>query len=187
MIAPLEIPVTAPAAARAAALEALVPVLTTPRLVLRAPRLADFDALHSITGSDRAVFEGGPSTEAQSWSDFCSMTATWMLRGHGMWTVQTRADDVAGFVLIGCEPGDREHELGWLLVDAFEGIGLAQEAARAARAYAWDQLSVPSLVSYIAPGHTRSERLAARLGAIPDGTIYDGRVAIWRHMRGHDG
>ncbi len=183
MIAPVAIPVTPPAAARAAALEAIVPVLTTPRTRLRAPRLTDFDALHSITGSDRGSFVGGPWTEAESWSDFCLMTATWLLRGHGMWTVETRNADVAGFVLIGCEPGDREHELGWLLVDAFEGMGLAHEAARAARAFAWGPLAVPSLVSYIPTGHVRSERLAARLDAVPDGTTCGDGIAVWRHPR----
>ncbi|MCK0168055.1 GNAT family N-acetyltransferase [Jannaschia sp. S6380] len=183
MIAPATIPVTSPAAARARALESVVPVLRTARCTLRAPRLADFGALHSITGSDRAVFEGGPFTPAQSWADFCGMTATWLLRGHGMWTIET-GSDVAGFVLIGTEPGDEEHELGWLLCDGHEGRGLAFEAAKAARDHAWSALALPSLVSYIAPGNTRSEALARRLGAAPDGTILDGRITVWRHPRG---
>ncbi|MGB3409541.1 MAG: GNAT family N-acetyltransferase, partial [Jannaschia sp.] len=183
MIAPCTIPVSPRAAARAAALEAVVPRLTTPRTILRAPRLTDYDALHSITGSARNSFEGGPSTPEESWADFCGMTATWLLRGHGMWTVETRAGDVAGFVLIGCEPGDREHELGWLMCDAFEGLGLASEAAQAARGHGWTDLNLPSLVSYIAPGNTRSEAVATRLGAAPDGTLYGGQIVVWRHRR----
>ncbi|MEM7710920.1 MAG: GNAT family N-acetyltransferase, partial [Pseudomonadota bacterium] len=179
--APVALPVTAPAAARAAALEAVVPLLRTPRTILRAPRLADFDHLHAITGTDRAVFEGGPSTPAETWSDLCGRTATWLLRGHGLWTVETRAGDVAGFVLIGLEPGDEEHELGWLLRPEFEGLGLATEAATAARHHAWHALRVPSLVSYVAPGNTRSEAVARRLGAAPDGTLLDGAITIWRH------
>ncbi|SFJ35411.1 GNAT family N-acetyltransferase [Jannaschia pohangensis] len=180
MIAPRTIPVAPAAAARAAALEAAVPVLQTPRAVLRAPRLTDYDALHSITGSARAEFEGGPSTEAESWSDFCGMTATWLLRGHGMWTMEA-GGHVAGFILIGTEPGDREHELGWLLCAPFEGMGLAHEGARAARDFARETLALPSLVSYIAPGNARSERLARRLGARPDGTLLDGQITVWRH------
>ncbi|WP_298436427.1 GNAT family N-acetyltransferase [uncultured Jannaschia sp.] len=183
MIAPVTIPVVPAAARTAAALEAVVPVLRTSRTVLRAPRLGDYDALHSITGSARGVFEGGPSTEVESWADFCGMTATWLLRGHGMWTVETRAGAVAGFVLIGTEPGDAEHELGWLMTDAFEGRGLATEAALAARDHAWGALRLPSLVSYIAPGNTRSEAVARRLGAAPDGTMLDGQINVWRHPR----
>lgn len=181
MIAPRIIPVTPPAAARAASLEQIVPVLRTARCVLRAPRLTDFDALHAITGSERIGLTG-PSTPAESWADFCSMTATWMLRGHGMWTVE-HADDIAGFVLIGTEPGDREHELGFLLTPEHEGRGLALEAATAARDHARSVLRLPSLVSYVARGNTRSERLAARLGARPDGTLFDGRVTVWRHWK----
>ncbi len=183
MIAPVTLPVPAPAADRAALLEAAVPVLHTARTMLRAPRLTDFDALHAITGTDRSAFEGGPSTLEESWQDFCGMTATWLLRGHGLWTIQTRGGDVAGFVLIGLEPGDEEHELGWLLRAEFEGQGLATEAARAANAHAWQALRVPSLVSYITPGNTRSEAVATRLGATPDGTIMGGRITIWRHPR----
>ncbi|UWQ18739.1 GNAT family N-acetyltransferase [Jannaschia sp. M317] len=184
MIAPVTIPVAPEAARQAALLDAVVPVLRTSRTTLRAPRLTDFDALHSITGSDRAAFEGGPSTPAESWADFCGMTALWLLRGHGLWTIETRAGDVAGFVLIGTEPGDREHELGWLMVAEFEGMGLATEAARAALGHAWTALNLPSLVSYIAPGNTRSEAVARRLGATPDGTMYDGQIVTWRHLRG---
>ncbi|KIT14728.1 GNAT family N-acetyltransferase [Jannaschia aquimarina] len=183
MIAPLDIPVTDPSATCAAAITSAIPTLRTSRTVLRAPRLADFDALQAIMGSQRAVHAGGPSNPVETWGDFCAMTAIWLLRGHGMWTVETRADDVAGFVLIGTEPGDREHELGFLFAEAFEGLGLATEAATAARDFAWTRLRLPSLVSYIAPGNTRSERLARRLGATVDGTILDGTVAVWRHPR----
>ncbi len=182
MIAPLAIPVTPPAAAQAAALDAIVPRLTTVRCTLRAPRLGDFDTLQGITGSGRAATVGGPSTPAETWADFCGLTATWLLRGHGMWTVE-HGGEVAGFVLIGTEPGDREHELGWLLTAGHEGRGLAFEAAEAARDYAWNSLRLPSLVSYIAPGNTRSERLATRLGAHPDGTLHDGQLAVWRHWK----
>lgn len=184
MIAPLAIPVTPPAAAQAAALDAVVPRLATPRCTLRAPRLGDFDTLQDITGSGRADTIGGPSTPAETWADFCTSTTTWLLRGHGMWTVELADGDIAGFVLIGTEPGDREHELGWLLTAEHEGRGLAFEAAAAARDHAWSALRLPSLVSYIAPGNARSEQLATRLGAVPDGTLHDGRIGVWRHRRG---
>ncbi|GIT91199.1 N-acetyltransferase [Jannaschia pagri] len=181
MIGPCTIPTTPAAVAQAAALEALVPKLRTPRTTLRAPRLSDFEALHGITGSDRNAFEGGPSTPEETWTDFCGMTATWILRGHGLWTVDTYGGDVAGFVLIGTEPGDEEHELGWLLCAPYEGMGLATEAAMAARTHAQKTLNLPSLVSYIAPGNARSEAVAQRLGAVPDGTILNDQVTIWRH------
>ncbi|WP_209313559.1 GNAT family N-acetyltransferase [Jannaschia formosa] len=180
MTIPTAIPLPPAAAARAAALRSAVPVLRTARCVLRAPELGDFDALHAILGSERGADMGGPFTREETWSDLCGQTATWLLRGHGMWTVE-HAGAAAGFVLIGTEPGDREHELGWLLTAEHEGRGLAFEAASAARDHARGALALPSLVSYVAIGNRRSERLAERLGARADGTLYDGAVAVWRH------
>jgi len=190
MIAPLAIPVTGPAATRAAALAAQVPALDTPRTRLRAPHLTDFDALQSIMGAGRGIHAGGPATPAETWADFARATATWLLRGHGMWSVETRDDGrVAGFVLIGAEPGDLEHELGFLFTASGEGRGLAEEAATAARHHAWDALDLPSLVSYVATGNDRAERLMHRMGAMRDGILpgtgsMSGEdVTIWRHAR----
>lgn len=181
MLAPRDIPVTPPAAGLAARLAAAIPVLRTSRCTLRGPRLADFDVLQAIMGGPRGAQAGGPLEPGECWADFCQATAVWLLRGHGMWTVE-HAGDVAGFVLIGTEPGDREHELGFLFDAAAEGRGLAHEAAAAARDHAWSALRLPSLVSYVTVGNVRSEALARRLGAAPDGTLI-GDVAVWRHPR----
>ena len=179
---PIAIPVTPPAAARAGAMGTLVPRLATPRCLLRAPRLGDFDAFGEIGAADRDGHMGGPMGPEEAWADFARMCATWLLRGHGAWAVE-HGGETAGFVLIGTEPGDREHELGWLFLPAFRGRGLATEAAAAARDHAWAALGLPSLVSYVAVGNAPSERLAARLGARPDGTADDGAVTVWRHPR----
>ena len=185
MIAPLDIPVTGPAATRAAEMAALVPVLQTPRTRLRAPHLSDFEPLHAIMGGPRGVHAGGPNTPAETWADLAHATATWLLRGHGMWTVETAgamSGQVAGFVLIGTEPGDLEHELGFLFTAEHEGCGLAEEAATAARYHAWAALRLPSLVSYVATGNDRAERLMHRMGADRDGTLDGGRLTVWRHL-----
>ena len=182
MIAPLGIRVTAPAATRAAALSAAIPVLETARTRLRAPHLSDFDALHAIMASERGIHAGGPNSAVETWADMARATATWLLRGHGMWTVEAPGtlEGVAGFVLIGTEPGDLEHELGFLFAAAAEGQGLAEEAATAARHHAWSALRLPSLVSYVAPGNDRAERLMHRMGADRDGTVRE--MTVWRHL-----
>lgn len=183
-IAPLAIRVTGPAATRAAALAEAVPVLTTDRCRLRAPHLTDYDALNAIMASKRGVHAGGPTTPTETWADFARSTATWLLRGHGMWTVEAtdRGGEVAGFVSIGVEPGDMEHELGFLLTEGHEGRGLAEEAATAARHFAWADLRLPTLVSYVSVGNDRAERLMHRMGADRDGVLFDGSVAVWRHL-----
>ena len=182
---PPAIPTTPRADLLATALQRHVPRIETARAVLRAPRQSDFAALQEIMGAARGVHAGGPLSPAACWADFCGATATWLLRGHGLWTV-TEGRAVAGFVMISTEPGDREHELGFLLREDWEGTGLAFEAAAAARDHAWGKLRLPSLVSYVAAGNARSEALCRRLGAAPDGTADEGRVAVWRHPNPED-
>lgn len=180
MTAPWTHPLTAGCAAQAARVAACVPVLRTPRLTLRAPVLADFAAWAEIVCSDRGTHIGGPFSQDEAWDDFCRAVAVWMLRGHGLWTVTVGEGEVAGFALVGFEPGDAEPELGFLFRAAFEGKGLALEAAAAARDHAFDVLGLPALASYVAPENPRSARLAARLGAecLPD--LLDGSQ-VWRH------
>jgi hypothetical protein len=59
---------------------------------------------------------------------------------------------------------------------------LAEEAATAARFHAWAALRLPSLVSYVAVGNDRAERLMHRMGADPDGLMWDDTVTVWRHL-----
>ncbi|WP_145106523.1 GNAT family N-acetyltransferase [Cereibacter sediminicola] len=172
-------PLTREAAIQAAGIAAALPELRTARLRLRAPRLDDFGTYAEIMSSDRGLHVGGPMDPAEAWDDFCRMVATWLLRGHGLWSVEGRGG-LLGFVLIGMEPGDPEPELGFLFTAEAEGQGYAQEAAEAARAHAFRALGLPGLVSCIAPENFRSRRLAERLGARPDPGTLDG-VLVYRH------
>lgn len=187
MMHPWERPSTGPAAALAARFGALVPAIATGPLTLRAPRIEDFDAWAEIERGPRGRFVGGPMTRSDAWRNFAQSVATWLLRGHGLWTVAAREGDaVLGFVLLGFEPGDREPELGFLFRAAAEGRGHAFAAARAARDHAFGALGWTALVSYIDPGNDRSVRLAERLGAVRDReaeAAFDEPVLVYRHTR----
>jgi RimJ/RimL family protein N-acetyltransferase len=176
---PWTAPLTDGMQAQGTALAAVVPTLRTDRLILRAPRLDDFAAYAAIFQSARAVHFGGPFSIDDTWDDFCRLTANWLLRGHGIWAVDTHAGALVGFVLIGFEPGDAEPELGWFLVCDAEGQGYATEAARAARAYGFASLGLSRLVSYVAPTNRASACVAERLGAVVEGQL-DGSD-IWVH------
>lgn len=183
MTAPWEAAPTGPAAAIAGGVAAAVPELETARLRLRAPRLADFDAYARIAGSERGAFIGGPMTREAAFLDFAEMVAGWMLRGHGLWTVERRDDGaLLGFLPLGFETGDPEAELGFLFLAEAEGRGYAREAAEAARGFAFDRLGWTTVVSFIDPGNARSIRLAERLGARLDPQTVDGAL-VYRHER----
>lgn len=166
-------PIAGKAADFAARLRAALPVITTARCILRAPVLDDATHWNAIMVPDDEGHLGGPHDAAGAFVEFAATIGTWLLRGHGLWTVTDHQGRVLGFVLVGFEPGDQAPELGWLFLPEARGKGFATEAAEAARAHALGDLALPELVSYIAPSNAPSRRVAMRLGARPDGTITD--------------
>jgi RimJ/RimL family protein N-acetyltransferase len=172
------------AAFAAEAIAAVVPELLTDRLRLRAPRLSDLPAWTAIFAAP--PFEAGPE---EAWTEFSTYTAGWLLHGHGLWSVDLRADDrLAGFVLLGLEWDDAEPELGWMFLPEHRGAGLATEAALAARDHGLVVLGAGSFVSYVAPENFPSNRLAERIGARRDPeaeaalrALQADRTHVWRH------
>jgi RimJ/RimL family protein N-acetyltransferase len=184
---PHERPIPGPAAEFAARLQAALPVLRTARLILRAPRIEDFPVYADIAASPEGRYLTEDQSRDSAWLDFAQMTATWLLRGHGVWTIEDRTTAATlGFVLLGFEPGDHEPELGYMLARPARGKGIAQEAARAVRDYAFDTAGMTTLVSTVDPENADSHRLAERLGATRDAaaeTAHGHQVHVWRHTR----
>jgi RimJ/RimL family protein N-acetyltransferase len=172
------------AAALAERFAAATPRIVTARLILRAPRIEDFGAYAEIVCGPRGVHVGGPMDRETAFLDFAQMVAGWLLRGCGLWSVETRTDAaLVGFVQLGWEYGDPEAELGFLLRAEAEGRGYAREAAEAARLHAFGTLGWTSVVSYVDPQNARSVRLAERLGARLDPELFDGS-RVYRHLPG---
>jgi RimJ/RimL family protein N-acetyltransferase len=165
-----EQPSSGVAGAFALMLQSQLPTLVTDRLILRAPKVEDFEAYAEILATERGQFMGGPFSREDAWADFSNATANWLLHGHGIWAI-CHSGGVVGFVLLGFEPGDEEPELGFMLREGFEGRGYATEAAQAARNHAFEGLGWTTLVSYIDPLNARSRRVAKRLGAKADGAV----------------
>lgn len=159
-----------------------IPLLQTSRLRLRAMMLQDLPLLAEINADVAATSLRGDTRDV--WDDFVQMAVTWVLRGHGWWTLEDEKG-AAGFVGLGFEPGDREPELGYLLAPAGRGKGYATEACEAARNWAWQVGRLPSLVSYIADHNTASQNVARKLGAARDAAaeaaLNEDRVQVWRH------
>jgi RimJ/RimL family protein N-acetyltransferase len=78
-----------------------------------------------------------------------------------------------------------EKELGWLLYDGYEGRGYVTEAAAAMRDWAFAELGIESLVSYMHPENARSAAVAERLGALRDDAAprQDPEDIVYRHRR----
>jgi len=147
------------------------PVITTERLVLRAPVAGDWPHFNAMLASDRARFLRTAGYDlAQTWRSFGHMIGHWVLRGFGMFVWQAKGDETPlGLTGPWFPETWPEREIGWSVWNpAAEGKGHAYEAARAARAYAYGELGWQTAVSYVHPMNLRSRRLAERLGAMPD-------------------
>ncbi len=159
------------------------PVVETERLILRLPQAEDAAPVCAFFTSPRAIHVGGPYDGRAAWLRFAAFAGHWQLAGFGWFAITARA----GGALLGmCGPHHPaykpERELGWFVFEAAEGQGIAFEAAQAARLWTRRALPAASLVSYIAPGNPRSEALARRLGARPDGpAAHSPGQTVWRH------
>ena len=66
--------------------------LETPRLLLRPPRLEDFDAWASFMADEVAAkFVGGKQVRANAWRAFMMMCGCWQMTGIAMFSVIEKA------------------------------------------------------------------------------------------------
>ncbi len=162
-----------------------IPTLETERLTLRAPQAGDFEDFAAFYMSDRSRFVGGPADPELSWRFLATEIGHWALRGYGRWSVvETATDAFAGIVGLWNPEGWPEPEIGWDLMDGFEGKGYATEAGKAALDYAYTVLNWPTAISLVADGNDASAAVAKRLGARPDGRFTHarfGEMNIFRH------
>jgi RimJ/RimL family protein N-acetyltransferase len=146
-----------------------VPRIETERLLLRGYR-ADDAGPHAEMCADPEVMEflGGAVEPVHAWRALALHAGHWTLRGYGNWALERRSDGAfVGRAGLWCPEGWPGLEVGWALARPAWGNGYATEAARAAVAWAWDELGAERLLSIIARGNVRSERVAARLGFAP--------------------
>jgi RimJ/RimL family protein N-acetyltransferase len=142
----------------------------TARLAFREMRSDDLDDMAALLG-DPEVMRYYPQPknreEASAW-------IAWNRRlyrehGVGLWLLTLR--DTGEFVGdCGLTPqqvdGSTEVEVGYHVRTAFQGRGLATEAAAACRDYARDVLKADRLIAIIDPGNRPSQRVAEKLGLV---------------------
>ncbi len=152
-----------------------VPVLQTPRLVLRGQRIGDFAALTAMWADPvvQHYIPSAPTTVAGSWERFLFNMAHWDLCGFGYWAVESRQDGrFAGAVGLlrfsrGFDPAlERCPEAGWVFRSHARGRGYATEAVAAMLGWADRNRSDPRTVCIFDPAHGASRRVAERSGFV---------------------
>lgn len=170
----------------------IVPTLTTERLTLRAFAEQDLDAFAAMQADAEVMRHLGVGADAgrvrgraESWANMAMFLGQWGLRGCGSWAVEFEGQCIgrAGILWPEGWPGP---ELAYALAREAWSQGLATEAATAARDWAFDNMTLDSLVSYIRPANAASRAVARRMGARPAGLVSfgDATAERWVHRRG---
>jgi RimJ/RimL family protein N-acetyltransferase len=166
-------------------------MLDTPRLLLRPPRLEDFDAWAALLeDSEASHFIGGPQPRPLAWRGLMVMAGAWHLQGYAMFSVIEKATGRwIGRLGPWYPEGWPGTEVGWGLVRDCWGRGYATEGATAAMDWAFQQLGWTEVIHSIAPDNLASQAVARKLGSINRGPgrlppPFEGsQIEIWGQTR----
>ncbi|WP_058835153.1 GNAT family N-acetyltransferase [Luteimonas abyssi] len=171
--------------------DATWPELRTERLLLRVPRMEDFERYAEVIGNpDAARYIGGHQPRAAAWRRFLQMPGAWMVQGFGMFSVIEAA---SGRWLGQAGPWQPDGwpgaEVGYTFHPDAWGQGYASEAATAAIDWAFDHLGWDEVIHCIDPDNAASQALAHRLGSrrlrrarLP-APFEDDEVEVWGQTR----
>lgn len=144
-------------------------ILETPRLRLEPFAPAHFEGLCRLNGDERVMryISGQPQTPDETRAVIERVAGLWARQGYSWWAFLDKADGAV--VGAGCvqhierDPAN-PLELGWRLLPACWGRGLASEAARRMAAFAFEQVETPLLLANAMPENLPSRRVMERLG-----------------------
>ncbi len=161
--------------------------LETERLRLRPWQLDDYSSLKAFYAQEaNAKYVGGVKGNDESWRALALHIGHWHLKGFGYWAVvEQNSGEFVGCVGLWQSAGWPELELGYWLMPEHQGKGFAKEAALRCKAYAQNEMSASSLVSYIDPSNIPSIKLAESMGASFEQTIElleYGPHRVYRHF-----
>lgn len=165
--------------------------LETGRLLLRLPRLEDFERYADLMADEAACRHiGGHLPRGAAWRRFLQMPGAWAIQGFAMFSVINRAD---GRWLGQMGPWRPEgwpgNEIGYAFHPDAWGRGYAFEAAVAAIDWAFEALGWEEMVHCIAPENLASQKLAQRLGSSLRGPVrlpppsHEVAVDLWGQSR----
>lgn len=147
------------------ALTISIPTLTTERLVLRAPDLADLPALEGFFTSEESHFVGGPLTENEVHRAFLSTVGHWSAYGYGLWHVaDAKTNAFMGWIGLLLTAGRSEPGFAGAVLPAYQRTGVASEAGRAALTHYVENTAHKTPATFIEPANHRSLAAAQKHG-----------------------
>jgi RimJ/RimL family protein N-acetyltransferase len=161
--------------------------IATDRLDLVPLTVADADEMAGVL-ADPALYSfigGEPPTRAHLVERYGSLVAGRSADGREEWhnwIVRRRSDGAAtGFVQATIVDDGRGADIAWLIGTAWQGRGLAGEAAIGLVGWL-ESAGVTEITAHIHPAHAASGRVAARAGLEPTDAIVDDERVWRRHV-----
>ncbi|MTI01110.1 GNAT family N-acetyltransferase [Roseibium sp. RKSG952] len=141
----------------------------SPRLIFRAPTTADSRFILKLMNQpDYHEFIGDRGVRTLSDAEVYvreKLAPPFMKKGFGLWLV---IDPVIGDPIGFCGLVDREHldcpDLGYALLDEYQGKGYATEAARAVLSFSQTQLGMTRLLAVTSPHNAKSASVLTKAG-----------------------
>jgi RimJ/RimL family protein N-acetyltransferase len=162
-----------------------IPTLETERLLLRPWRADDIEPFAILCADVELMrFVGGAMDRIAAWRRMSAYAGHWLLRGYGPWALEEKATGrFVGYSGVFEPSGWPEREINWGVTRESLSRGFASEAAKRARAFAYDELGFSTIASCIDLENAASLAVARRLGARLDrNTELLGRPAgVYRH------
>lgn len=155
-------------------------------MVLRPFVMDDLDGIHEVLADPVSMrYYPAPFTREQSrrWIEW--NLGHYRERGHGLWVLESKE---TGELLGDCGlipqtvDGRAEVEVGWHVRRDRQRQGLATEAARECRRYAFEDLRLTRLISLIRPENVPSRRVAEKLGMRVEKEVLHGPAPGMRHL-----
>ncbi len=165
--------------------------IDTPRLLLRPPRMEDFDGWAGMMAdAEGSRFISGPQPRSVAWRGFMAVAGCWALQGFCLFSVIEKSSGRwigrLGPLMPEGWPGP---EVGWALVRDVWHQGYATEGVTAAMNWVFDHLGWTEVIHVIAPENHASQALARKIGShyrapgqLPP-PAQDVRVDIWGQTR----
>jgi RimJ/RimL family protein N-acetyltransferase len=168
----------------------VIPTIETDRLLLRAFRDDDLDALAAIVADPetmRYIGPGTPGTRDDTWRGIAMVLGHWQLRGYGLWAAEEKdTGRLVGRVGLYNPEGWPGLEVGWIFARDTWGGGYATEGGRRSLRWAFEELGADHVISVIHPDNVASRRVAERLGGSVEREIDDFRDGIPAVIYGYD-
>jgi ribosomal-protein-alanine N-acetyltransferase len=143
-------------------------IAETERLILRHLQLEDLDALAALYADpDFTHFFGGTGSREDALNDIQAFIEEYESAGYGFYATLYKPDK--RFIgrcglLTQWIDGTKEMEVAYGIAPAYWGRGLATEAARAIKSYAFSRFDVARLISIVHQQNIASQRVAEKNG-----------------------